>query len=120
MQLNPNLSSPSLEDLSFWLKAVHSLCTSNPEANVQLVGQAVGAQSETGEHSLGFLSFEEFARSQHLELDQVRLQRVAKTLFRLSASLKPDSLDAMADFSGGERAHLSDPFEDMFLRDHCA
>ncbi len=123
-----------MEDLAYWLKAVHAMCPSNPQAKADSseLGGEGAAREELGRAQP--MDVVEFAHGQHLELGEARLLRLAKTLYRLSGSsltVRESTLSSALPTAPTPNSSLSSIpsvssvpsarcFEDFFLKDPCA
>ena len=107
-----------MEDLAYWLKAVHAMCPSNTQANADSLGVGSVGQGRVGHERVQSMGVVAFAFEQQLELGEARLLRLAKTLYRLSGVPTPNA--SLARVPSVSSVPSTRCFEDFFLKDPCA
>jgi len=96
------------------------LCVSNPEAKGVVSGKAKVADAPTDSEVFATLDVVQFAQAQHLTLSEARLNRMAKTLFRLSEGVEESGLSSLNGSDSGSWRQLRQAYEDVFIKDSRA
>lgn len=115
--MNPNFPQSDLKDLSFWHKAVHTFCVSNPEAKGVDLDKTMVAHAPAAPDVFATLDVVQFAQAHHLTLSEARLTRMAKTLFRLSQGVEESGLSSLDGSASGSWRQLRQAYEDVFIKD---